>query len=401
MTDVSNLARRPRMLAALALAGAAIAPIAAHAQVFPLFAADYRGVGVYSLDAGGAVTVHGFVPGPLNSVRRDGDGNLYTCSEESPDVSRIDAAGAVTVYATGFDGCFGLLFAADGALYVSNLRAGRIEAVPPGGGAAVTVAAGLAMPMHMALAADGAILVTEFGGGRLSRVDASGLVTTVAAGLDRPVGVAIGRDGDAYVSEPRSGRIVRVAATGATSVVVALPDAGPSGLAMHEDGRLFVGEFLVGRIDVVDVDTGATSVFRDGLVAPVGLAFLASSPAPLPLTVRIALGDAGDADSINPSSRGETPVAVLGSPGFDAQRIDPASVRFGAAGVESAPVKSAVEDTDGDGVPDMVLHFRTRALGIPAGLSRGSTVSLQLTGLTLDGVSIAGAAAARIVGPGR
>jgi sugar lactone lactonase YvrE len=401
MTDVSNRARWPRMLASLALAGGAIAPIAAHAQVFPLFAADYRGVGVYSVDPGGAVTVHGFVPGPLNSVRRDADGNLYTCSEESADVSRIDGAGTVTVYATGFDGCFGLLFAADGTLYVSNVRAGRVQAVPPGGGAAVTVAAGLATPMHMALAADGAILVTEFGGGRLSRVDGSGAVTTVAAGLDSPVGVAIGRDGNAYVSELWTGRIVRVAATGATSVVVTLPDAGPSGLAVHEDGRLFVGELFVGRIDAVDVGTGATSVFRDGLVAPVGLAFLASSPAPLPLTVSIVLGDGGDADSINPSSHGVTPVAVVGSPGFDARRIDPASVRFGAAGVQSAPVKSAVDDIDGDGWPDMVLHFRTRALGIPAGLSRGSTVALQLTGLTLDGVSIAGAAAARVVGPGR
>jgi hypothetical protein len=68
------------------------------------------------------------VPGPLNTVRKDKDGNLYTCDEASPTVSRIGVKGNVDVYATGFHGCFGLLFAPDGVLYVSNFGAGRIEA---------------------------------------------------------------------------------------------------------------------------------------------------------------------------------------------------------------------------------------------------------------------------------
>src|SRR5215471_7744945 len=141
------------------------------AQEFPLFVADSAGMGVYSLDAAGVLTPRGFVSGSLNSVRKDKNGNLYTCDEQSSIVSKIDSAGSVTAYATGFNGCFGLLFGPDGVLYVSNIGAGRIDAIAPGGGSTATLATALQSPMHMTFDTDGSILVAEFSAGRVSRID--------------------------------------------------------------------------------------------------------------------------------------------------------------------------------------------------------------------------------------
>ena len=58
-------------------------------------------------------------------------------------------------------------------------------------------------------------------------------------------------------------------------------------------------------------------------------------------------------------------MAVLTDPPFEAARIDPATARFGAAGAR--PVRVSLEDFDGDGDLDLVLHFRTDETGIQCG----------------------------------
>ena len=97
--------------------------------------------------------------------------------------------------------------------------------------------------------------------------------------------------------------------------------------------------------------------------------------------------------SVNPiklSSKGVTPVAIL-SNSFDATTIDPRSVCFGDAENPSqrdcteAHGKGHLEDVDGDGDLDLVLHFDTTATGI----DRGDTQAC-LTGKTFDGTPIQG-----------
>lgn len=60
--------------------------------------------------------------------------------------------------------------------------------------------------------------------------------------------------------------------------------------------------------------------------------------------------------SINPNSRGKTPVAILTTGSFDASTVDPTSVMFAGA----SPVKWALNDFDGDGDLDLVLKFKTQ-----------------------------------------
>lgn len=56
-------------------------------------------------------------------------------------------------------------------------------------------------------------------------------------------------------------------------------------------------------------------------------------------------------------------------------------------------VKSAMEDVDGDGDLDMILHFRTEQTGIVCGQTNA-----LLKGQTLDGIPIEGSDSIKTVG---
>jgi hypothetical protein len=249
--------------------------LTALAQDFPLYVADYGGNGVYHLDSAGNVTPDAFVPGILNEVVQDSAGNLYTCREHSPDITKIAPGGATSFYAAISSGCFGLLIGPSDELYVSAFQSGQIEMVAPGGGSVSVVATGLTGPMHLAF--DGAstpdLLVAEFYAGEVSRVNiASGAVTTIATGVSNPVDVARGPDGNLYVSEVFVGEVSKVDGAGVVTLLTAGLN-GPTGLAFHQDGRLFVANIYAGNVSIIDIGTGVATLFKSGLTQPVGLNF--------------------------------------------------------------------------------------------------------------------------------
>lgn len=111
------------------------------------------------------------------------------------------------------------------------------------------------------------------------------------------------------------------------------------------------------------------------------------------LEVRIDIKPDGVPNSINPRSNGVIPVAILTTADFDAAQVDPLTVRFGPGGASEAHGKGHLEDVDGDGDLDLVLHFSTPAAAIPC----GSTEAL-LTGETYSGRPIEGRDSVRTVG---
>jgi Tol biopolymer transport system component len=90
-------------------------------------------------------------------------------------------------------------------------------------------------------------------------------------------------------------------------------------------------------------------------------------------------------NSINPESSEVIPVAILTTDTLDATTVDPTTVLFGLTGTEAAPVQSALEDVDGDGDTDMILHFKTQDTDINCG-----DTSASLTGETFSGQAIEG-----------
>ena len=77
-------------------------------------------------------------------------------------------------------------------------------------------------------------------------------------------------------------------------------------------------------------------------------------------------------NSVNVKSKGVIPVALLSTPEFaDPSAVDVTSARFGPAGATAAH-GGHIEDVNGDGNFDLVLHFKTPETGIACGLHLAS-----------------------------
>jgi glycerophosphoryl diester phosphodiesterase len=110
---------------------------------------------------------------------------------------------------------------------------------------------------------------------------------------------------------------------------------------------------------------------------------------------KIDIKPGSDPNSIHPFSRGVIPVAILTTEDFDALTVDADSVLFGPDEAEKRHKQAHVEDVDGDGDLDLLLHFRTQDTGMALGDTEGCVI-----GQTYDGVPIEGCDSVRTVPPG-
>ena len=98
-------------------------------------------------------------------------------------------------------------------------------------------------------------------------------------------------------------------------------------------------------------------------------------------------------NNINPRSKGRIPVAVLTTGSFDAASLDTETLRFGKTWIEAVPAHFALEDVDGDGDIDLMLHFKTQETGV----SCGDTAAI-LTGATVTVEAVTGSDVINTVG---
>lgn len=115
------------------------------------------------------------------------------------------------------------------------------------------------------------------------------------------------------------------------------------------------------------------------------------TPIIIPDAITVELKPGDGPNCINPKSKGTVSFALLGG-SIDVTAIDLSTVEIDddtntvTAGVES--VKSSVKDIDGDGINDLIVHFKTQDLRAAGLLSDGRT--LYLTAQLSDGTLLVG-----------
>jgi len=137
----------------------------------------------------------------------------------------------------------------------------------------------------------------------------------------------------------------------------------------------------------------ATSVPTNTPIPPTATNLPTSTPASL--TVGIDIKPGSYPNSINLGSNGAVPVAILSSESFDARTVDPLTVTLASAPVKlkgKGTAMSSIQDVNGDGLPDLVVHIVTDALQ----LSEADTQAVLL-GQTINGITITGVDTVRIV----
>jgi sugar lactone lactonase YvrE len=183
-------------------------------------------------------------------------------------------AGPVEVFAEGVNGPEGLAFAKDGSLIVGTTD-GQLLRFTADGSWAVIAELGESLS-GITVLRDGRVLAASFNPGRVWSFDpASGLVTVQASGISGPNFIVQTRRGRILVSASLAGTIVEI--TDGTPVVRGTGLNFPNGLAIGDDGFLYVAETLQGRISRLaladDGSLGAPELYASGTPIADGIAF--------------------------------------------------------------------------------------------------------------------------------
>jgi hypothetical protein len=133
------------------------------------------------------------------------------------------------------------------------------------------------------------------------------------------------------------------------------------------------------------------------------------------LTVPIKIRPESPRNDVNLTSKGRLPVAIFSTPDFNATRVEADTVRFGPK--RARPVAGGddeeddrddreerekrkrklgkIEDLNGDGLPDLLLHFRIQEIGLTCADKQAT-----LTGFTVRDELISGSDSVLPRGPG-
>ena len=127
--------------------------------------------------------------------------------------------------------------------------------------------------------------------------------------------------------------------------------------------------------------TFVMAVLVGGLISP-QLAYANTTV----LLIDIDIKPGSNPNSINSKSMGLVPVAILSSADFDATDVDVSTVTFGPNG--AIPEHSGhLEDVDGDGLIDMVVHFVQKDTGLFPGDTEAALIGSTLGGIDFCGMN--------------
>ena len=246
----------------------------------------------------------------------------------------------------------------------------------------------------VAIQADGKIVAAGTGAGdfALARYNPNGSLDT-NFGLGGKVTTDIGGSGNANADAAQADG--RITAVGSTS-------AGDFTLVQYRPDGSLDGSF--GNGGTVTTDFSATdnafdvAIQGDGKIVAaggtIGTGFsdfaLARYENGGALVVSIDIKPGGGVNPIKLSSRGVVPVAVLSTESFDATTVSPSTVCFGDDNPSERDCTEAhgrghLEDVNGDGKTDLVLHYEIAETGIDAGDQTACLSATTFVGASIEG----------------
>ena len=288
-------------------------------------------------DDEGKLATEAFLTSP-RGVAVDDHGNVYIADTENHRIRKVDAESGVitTIAGTGEEGYggdegpateaklnwpTGVAVDDAGNVYIADRNNERVRRVDPEG--IITTFAGtgewgydsdedggpatealLNWPADVALDGDGELYIADEYNNRIRKVDAEGTITTVAgmkrptlevgeeeeeeedenvgdhgpatsALLNRPSGVALDEEGSLYIADRNHHRIRMVNAEGIITTIAGMADEGfggdegpatsaqldrPSGVAVDEGGYVFIADTGNNRIRQIDPDGVITTL---------------------------------------------------------------------------------------------------------------------------------------------
>lgn len=185
---------------------------------------------------------------------------------------------------------------------------------------------------------------------------------------DPPIGVAYNSNTNRIFVSRAISHSVDVLDAGSFDVVATIP-SGNFGIAVNETNNLVCVCERGGSVDGDPPSPGRLHILRD-------------ETAPLAVSIDVR------PKAINLRAKGVVSAVIFSDTTFDATIVDPATVQLAAA----PATRSNIEDANGDGTADLVVHFDRAALQ----LTMGDTTA-TLTGKTFGGQNIEGNDSVRIV----
>ena len=323
-----------------------------------------------------------------------GAGKMYWTDNGLVGIRRANLDGTnVETIVTGSNFAIGLDLIG-GKIYWSDILAGKIQRANLDGTGIEDLITGLGFPIALALdVGAGKMYWTDQGTDKIHRANLDGTgIEDLVSGLPNPNGIALDIDGGKMYWTEFNGDRVRRASLDGTAVETLVTGGFGSktlGIALDVDGgKMYWGCLDCLKIQRANLDGTGVVDFITGLISPTGIALDLT----VVVEVEIDIKPGGDPNSINLKSKGIIPVAVLTDEDFDATTVDVSTVAFGPD--EAEPVHNGhIEDVDGDGDDDLVLHFKTQDTGIQCG-----DTDATLTGETFDGQAIEGSDSVNTVG---
>ena len=285
-----------------------------------------------SLDTGRSPAALGqIVGGPLFSfdgrpggIAASADGWIYLAQRDAGTIWRIAGDGEASLFAGGplpgsgqsehtrLYAPAGMALGTDGSLIVAEPSFHRISLVTPD--RSVQVLAGgtngyrdgpadqamFRHPTDVAVGPDGTCYVADTGNHRIRTISPDGMVSTLAGSIydfgdgrgahgrfRMPAAVDVDGDGLCYVADTGNNAIRRITPDGEVSTVAGSPPGGhrdgigpevgllwPEGIAVAEDGSLWVSDFGNGRLLHISVAEEASTALRipsDSYLSGIGL----------------------------------------------------------------------------------------------------------------------------------